>query len=180
MKTIRHHISDVSEAMTLLDLDEIKQVVNIIRVIKQGGGTMYLFGNGGSHATASHFANDLMKMARVKAVCVGDMSAALLAYGNDEGWENMFVGPLSKMLAPNDGVLGISCGGSSRNVIQGLIWAVAHGNLAVGLTGLGDLTEINQIGLEALVHVRSADIRAQEDVHLMICHAVVRSLQEEE
>lgn len=54
MNNIGKYLSDVSDAMMLLDTDEIVRVAHIIRVIKEGGGTIYLFGNGGSHATASH------------------------------------------------------------------------------------------------------------------------------
>lgn len=180
MNIINRHLADVEEGMSLLDTDEIERVVNIIRIIRQGVGTVYTFGNGGSHATASHFANDLMKVARVRAVCVGDMSSAMLAYGNDEGWGNMYCLPLAEMLSPNDGVVGISCGGSSENVVKALGLAVHRNNLSVGLTGMGDETPINKLGLDALVHVRVGDIRVQEDIHLMVCHAIVRSLQEAE
>lgn len=179
MNNIGKYLSDVSDAMMLLDTDEIVRVAHIIRVIKEGGGTIYLFGNGGSHATASHFANDLIKAARVKAVCVGDMTAAMLAYGNDNGWGHMFRDPLAGLLNPNDGVIGISCGGNSENVLVALEYSIGQGNLTVGLTGLGDTTQINKIGLDALIHVRANDIKVQEDIHLMICHAMVRELQAE-
>lgn len=180
MSIIRKHLSDVSEAMTLLDVDEVRRMVNVLNIVRGSGGTVYLFGNGGSHSTASHFANDLMKMARIRAVCLGDMSASMLAYGNDNGWVNMYSGPLREMFKDGDAVVGISCSGRSANVVRALGYAVSENGLAIGLTGLADDSEINYIGLDALVHARFPDIRVQEDLHLMVCHAVVRSLQDDE
>lgn len=179
MNAIHKHLSQVSEGMTLLDETEIQSAIHILSAIRKAGGTVYLFGNGGSYATATHFTNDLIKMCRISAVCLGDMASAMLAYGNDEGWNNMFARPLSVMLRQNDGVVGISCGGSSPNVLAALEIAKGKGNLSIGMTGLGDGTPINQIRLDALIHVRVPDIRVQEDVHMMVCHAIVRSLQEE-
>src|SRR5258706_4585835 len=177
MNTIVKHLSQVSEGMMLLDQTEIQTVVHVLSAVRKLRGTVYLFGNGGSHATASHFANDLNKMARVKAMCVGDGIATMTAYGNDEGWANMFSAHLSKILTANDCVVGISCSGLSENVIRGL--EIGKGIcLAVGLTGLGNDTWINKIGLDALVHARVPDIPVQEDLHSFGCHAGVRSLQE--
>lgn len=180
MSIIKKHLSQVSEAMTLLDQDEVMAAVETLSLVRKHGGTVYLFGNGGSHATASHFANDLMKMGRVRAVCIGDMASAMLAYGNDNGWERMFVDPLMELVKPNDGVIGISCSGSSRNVLEALEFASQDGTvLSVGMTGQSLDSEINQIGLNALIHANFPDIRVQEDIHLMACHAIARALQED-
>lgn len=177
MSITRKHFSEVSEVMTLYDNEEIQQAINALQIVKKARGTIYLFGNGGSHATASHFANDLVKMARIRAVCVGDMATAMLAYGNDNGWERMFSDPLGQMLKPGDGVIGISCGGESENVLRALELAVRKNALAIGLTGNSLQSRINGLGLNALVHANYPDIRVQEDFHLMVCHAIVRTLQ---
>ena len=181
MSVTKKHLAQVGEGMTLLDEDQIRQAIQLIRIVKERGGTMYLFGNGGSHATASHFANDLIKMGRVRAICVGDMAAAMLAYGNDEGWGRMFAGPLQGMLAAHlDGVVGISCSGDSANVIAGLNFAKAVPGVAtIGLTGLGRSSAINALNLDVIIHAPVPDIRVQEDLHSIACHAIARSLQEE-
>lgn len=177
MSLIGKHLAEVSETMTLLDAEEIQMAAMALGVVKKNFGRVFVFGNGGSHATASHFANDLLKMARVQAFCIGDMQSTTLAYGNDEGWQNMFLSPLRQIMKAGDGVVGISCSGNSENVISALEFACDEGVLAVGLTGLSDSSRINKLELNALVHVRADDIRVQEDVHLMVCHAIVRVLQ---
>ena len=176
---IHKHLSEVSEAMTLLDQEAVERAVHILQIVKRSGGRVWLFGNGGSHSTAGHLANDLLKMAHISAVCLGDMSASLLAYGNDNGWANMYVDPLKELSKQGDAVVGISCSGNSENVIQAMKWAQDNGLLTIGLTGLSDASLMNTLGPDAIVHVRVSDIRVQEDVHLMVCHAIVRALQED-
>lgn len=176
---IHKHLSEVSEAMTLLDQAAVIRAVEVLSVVKRTGGRVWLFGNGGSHSTAGHFANDLLKMAHISAVCLGDMSASLLAFGNDNGWGNMYVDPLKEMCKQGDGVVGISCSGNSENVLNAMQWAQDNGVLTIGLTGLSNDSLMDTLKPEALVHVPVPDIRVQEDVHLMVCHAIVRALQEE-
>lgn len=179
---IRKHFSEISEGMSFLDLDEIKQAVDVLRLVRDNlRGTAYIFGNGGSHATASHFANDLMKMYRLRAVCIGDMGPSMLAYGNDNGWESMFAGPLARLLNPaGDVVIGISCSGNSENVINALVYARSREILTIGMTGIGG-GEMAGLRLDALIHTPGTqDIRTQEDLHSMICHAIVRELQDGE
>jgi D-sedoheptulose 7-phosphate isomerase len=168
--------------MSLLDQDEIVKLVEVLKVVKKNKGTVYLFGNGGSHATAGHFANDLMKMCRIKAVCVGDMAAAMTAWGNDTGWENMYFGPLSEMVVWNDALIGISCSGNSANVVKALGGGINTWNVLAGaLTGISNDNQISKMGLDAVIHTHGVtDIRVQEDIHMMVCHAVVRMLQETE
>lgn len=182
MNTIMKHMRQVEEGMTLLDIAEVERLVSILKFVKEGNGTVYLFGNGGSHTTASHFANDLMKMAKIKAVCVGDMAPAVMAWGNDTGWENMYYGPLSEMVETKyDALIGISCSGNSENVVRALRAGLDQWSmLTCCLTGMSDSNMVSTLGLDAVVHVRVPDIRVQEDIHLMVCHAVVRALQEHE
>jgi D-sedoheptulose 7-phosphate isomerase len=181
MNAITKHMRQVEEGMTLLDIVEVERLVSVLKFVKERKGTVYLFGNGGSHATASHFANDLMKMAKIKAGCVGDMAPAVMAWGNDTGWENMYYGPLSELVETYDAVIGISCSGNSENVVRALRAGLDQWDvLTACLTGMSDSNVASTLGLDAVVHVRVPDIRVQEDIHLMVCHAVVRALQEHE
>lgn len=180
MDAIESHLRQVEEGMTLLDTEEINRVVRVLKVVKDVGGTVYLFGNGGSHTTAAHFANDLSKMLRIKAECLGNMTALVTAYGNDTGWRNMYSGILAHRVKERDCVVGISCGGNSENVLFGLRLGRERECFSIGLTGMDNSSEINKLGLDALVHTPGVpDIRVQEDLHLMVCHAIVRQMQEE-
>lgn len=177
---ILRHLSEVGEGMTFLDPSEIQKAVDILKLVRDNyHGTAYLLGNGGSHATASHFANDLTKMCRLRAVCIGDMAPSMLAYGNDNGWGGMFAGPLVRFVNPaGDVVIGISCSGNSENVINGLSYARSREILTIGMTG-GKDGEIAGLNLDALIHTPGThDIRTQEDLHSIVCHAIARALQD--
>lgn len=181
MNTITKHMRQVNEGMTLMDQGEIESIISVLKTAREVGGTVYAFGNGGSAATASHFANDSLKMGRVKAICLNDSYPVISAYGNDEGWEKMYLHPLIRLFdIGRDVAFGISCGGNSMNVINALKWTIESGGVAVGLTGSDDESRINKLSLDALVHARVPDIRVQEDIHSVVCHAVVRALQEVE
>lgn len=180
MDAIEKHLRQVEEGMSLLDQSEVMKLVEILKVVRKNHGTVYVFGNGGSMVTASHFANDLMKMCRIKAVAVGDMKAVVSAWGNDTGWENMFFGPLSEMVTGKDALVGISCSGNSANVIRALQAGRDEWDaLCAGMTGMSDQSMMTALDLDVIIHTWGVpDIRVQEDLHLMICHAVVREIQE--
>ena len=180
MNAVEKHLRQVNEGMTLLNGEEVQTVIRSLMLIKAEGRTVYLVGNGGSAATASHFANDLMKQAKIKAVCLNDQVPVMTAYGNDHGWENMYANPLRMFkLDGYDGVFGISCSGKSENVIRALGVGKERSAITMGMTGMSDSSEINQAVQFGLVHARVPDIRVQEDLHMMVCHAIVRTIQEE-
>jgi D-sedoheptulose 7-phosphate isomerase len=170
------HVSDVSYALAQLDMREVDALERVIASVRMDrSATIYTCGNGGSHATASHFANDLVKMVGVRAVCLGDQVPLVTAMGNDDAWGEMYAGILKRVLREKDGVIGFSCSGESPNVLRALEVGVRRKNLCAALTGCSYESAINKLGLDALVHVPEVeDIRVQEDVHLIVCHAVTR------
>ena len=178
MNKILIHLNQVYEGLTLLDQSAVEKIVDELRRVKRDGGTVYLCGNGGSHSTASHFAQDLSKMCKLKTVCLGDAVPVMLAYGNDEGWENMYASALTGRLQSDDVVIGISCSGNSDNVVNALWEAKLLGVQTIGMTGPDQNSKRCTRGADVLVHAVAEDIRVQEDIHLIICHAVVRAMQD--
>ena len=173
MFKITQHFSQVDEAMSLVDDTEIRRALEVIRSVKRGGGTVWLAGNGGSAATASHFANDLSKMAHVKAIALSDMTSTTLAHGNDEGWDRMFSNALLGQMRAGDAVVGISCSGNSENVVSFL--GMIEREKMIGLVGPG-VSKISEMRPAALIRAMADEITVIEDVHLIICHAMTRSL----
>ena len=180
MDAIAKHLSQVRQGLELLDPNEIEKGVSLFRMVRSWGGTVYLFGNGGSAALASHFANDLMKMGRVRAVCLSDAFPLVSAYGNDEGWENMYLNQLKVVFDQKDCVVGITCSGNSENVVRAVSWACREGGLALVLTGDRKDSKIHEVGNIPFLYARVPDIRVQEDLHMVACHAIARALAEEE
>jgi D-sedoheptulose 7-phosphate isomerase len=174
-KIIASHFTELTASLLTVERSEIGRAVELLRESRERKANVWIVGNGGSAATASHFANDLVKMAGVRAFAVPDMTPLVTAYGNDEGWERMFQNPIDRFLEPDDCVVAISCSGKSPNVIK-----AANGipNLIV-LTGNGrDGNILAALQCKALLLVKSDDITIVEDCHLAICHAIAKALME--
>jgi D-sedoheptulose 7-phosphate isomerase len=138
--------------------------------------TLFFCGNGGSAATASHFANDLRTCQVLgkgcNAISLTDVSGITCA-GNDFGYESCFVKQLESLFNPGDVVVGISASGNSENVIRALQYANENGGESVAIVGFdgGRMKEIAQ----TVVHVKSevGEYGLVEDIHLMLDHLIV-------
>lgn len=169
---MREYFLAVSGALTDLSIEAIDAIVQKIRRTKKYLGTVWIAGNGGSAATASHFANDLVKMAGVKAIALSDMTPTTLAYMNDDGARVMFAKPSRVLIEMHDLIFLISCSGNSANIFE---LAKDTDRPVILLTG--DKQGFAYKYANLAVNVQSPDIRVQEDVHLAICHNIVGLLR---
>jgi len=172
-------MSKVMVAMSRVNFDEIEKCIKILREARQTGNQVFIVGNGGSAATASHFANDLLKMAGIRALSIPDMTPTTLAYGNDNGWKYQFVDPISKLYNPRDVLIAISCSGNSENVVNCTDFIVSP---LIVLTGNDPKCKLamRTIGVtSAIIYVQDDDITVQESIHSVICHAIARILSDE-
>lgn len=173
MNIISKHFSQVCEALTLMQDTDVQRVVDILKVVKAAQGTVWIAGNGGSAATASHASNDLTKMGKVKALAISDFVPTVTAYGNDDGWDSMFAHALEAHIGPKDAVIGISCSGNSANIIAFL--AMAKSRFRIGFTGPG-VSRLTQMNLDVIIRGMSDEITIIEDCHSIAFHAIARSL----
>jgi D-sedoheptulose 7-phosphate isomerase len=171
-KAISIHLLKTSKALKDIDLYPIQHAVNILFKARMWDKRVWLVGNGGSAATASHFSNDLQKICGIDAISLPDRVSSILAYGNDDGWDRMF----SNAMIPfrkGDVLIAISCSGASANVLRAVEKAQLLSGEVIVMTG--KLTEKNALGLSgypATIIVDFPDIKVQEDVHLVICHTI--------
>jgi D-sedoheptulose 7-phosphate isomerase len=146
-------------------------------------GRVYIFGNGGSASTASHFVNDLIKcFARknnngIAAQCLSDNISVITATANDMGFDNIFEIQLIDVLTARDLVIAISTSGNSENVVRALRYAKSVGAETIALTGSdgGQLIGI----ADYAITVPTSDQLKVEDSHLIINHLVVTVLRED-
>ena len=162
----------ITESLGKINKKDIKTVAQLIRFCQ---GQVFVFGNGGSAATASHFAQDMSKILDYKFICLNDSVPSLTAYANDVDYNSVFKLQLSKLVRPGDLVIGISCSGNSQNVIDAIIYAKHFGYLAIGFTGFdgGSVKEL----AEHNIHVPSRDMQVCEDCHMIIIHTILKLLQ---
>jgi len=146
------------------------------------GRTIFILGNGGSAATASHLANDLNKGAavagrpRFRALALTDNVPLITAWANDTHYGNVFVEQLANFFEPGDVVVAISGSGNSPNVLAAVTWAARRGAVTIGFTG-GDGGQLRHL-VECPVVVPSSRMEQIEDMHLILCHALCVSLRD--
>jgi D-sedoheptulose 7-phosphate isomerase len=174
MKNIlKAHLHKTTEAIKSLDQKSIKKAVDILREAGNHDSTVYLFGNGGSHANASHFSNDLFKAAGIKAICISEMVSTTLAYMNDISPDAMFSSILRDFAKNLDVIVAFSCSGDSQNVLNALLIA-PPGVKKILLTGHRSGQATKQA--DVVIRVPSENIRIQESVHSAVCHAITEAL----
>ncbi len=140
-------------------------------------------GNGGSASTASHFVADLLKTSitnenkRFKAMSLSDNIPVLLAWSNDESYENIFSNQLENFIQKNDVVIGISGSGNSKNVLNAIQLANEKQAITIGLSGKdgGELSKMVKTNLT----VQSDDMLTIETMHLLICHLITTIIRSE-
>ena len=171
--------TDVETALLGINDRDVLDAVAILTQARVKKSAVYIVGNGGSAATASHFANDLVKVCGIRAFSLPDMVSSVTAFGNDHNWSEMYWRLLKRLLLPFDVVVGISCSGNSPNVVEALAFVKEYkmpGLKTIGLIGADLACGIAHVGPDVLVSVPFMDIRVQEDCHMIICHAIVGAL----
>jgi D-sedoheptulose 7-phosphate isomerase len=135
------YVSDFLALLDRTDPDEIEAVVEHLRRVRDEKGTIFIAGNGGSAATATHWVNDLAKATiasgreRIRAICLTDSTSWLTALANDEGYERVFVGQLENLAQPGDVLMVISASGNSPNLLLAVEHAAANDVTTIGLLG---------------------------------------------
>jgi D-sedoheptulose 7-phosphate isomerase len=173
----RNYLQYLSEIASQIDEKDIERLIQIILDARSQEKSIYFIGNGGSAATASHFANDIQVGTRTtgkpfRVLSLTDNVAILTAVGNDYGYDFIFVKQLEALLADGDVVVAISASGNSPNVVKGIEYAKKRGCKTVSLTGFdgGKLREIS----DHAVHVPSqkGEYGPVEDFHMIFDHII--------
>lgn len=166
---------------TLLENIDIKSITNIIlelEKIHSNNGKLYIIGNGGSAATASHMANDfsvglkLREIRNFNVESLSDNSSICTAIANDIGYENIFYAQLKNKLTKNDLLIAISCSGNSANIIKAVEYAKEIGTSIIGMTGFegGRLKEIADIKFH--INTNKGEYGLVEDMHMILDHII--------
>jgi D-sedoheptulose 7-phosphate isomerase len=176
------YLGNLSTLLCKLSAEPIVKLVELLERAREEGHTVFVFGNGGSAATAAHFVCDLNKgtaaaqIIRIKAMCLSDNTPTVLAYANDKAYCVTYSEQLKNFAKHGDLVIGISGSGKSRNVLRAIEYANWIACDTVGLCGFdgGELAKMAQV----CIHVPSGDMQQVEDAHLAVCHIVTQALAE--
>lgn len=175
MNSLEQYFENETRLLTDLALERLGQVAALLERARVEGRRVFLFGNGGSAATASHFACDLGKgtvapdRPRFKVIALHDMST-FSAYANDMGYDSVFAEPLLSLAERGDLAIGFSVSGNSANVLRAMETAGARGLVTVGFTGFGGGRLKDCVAVH--VNVPSPSFGHVEDIHLAMTHAL--------
>lgn len=179
---IQEYIGDISGVLNRLPVEDIVRVVEVLERARSEGKQVFIFGNGGSAATASHFACDLSKGAiregkpRIKAFALTDNIHILTAWANDTDYGRIFAEQLENYIAKGDVAIGISGSGNSPNVLNGMKVAREKGAITVGFIGFDGGKLKDMVDIPVIAPIRNME--QSEDIHLLLEHIVTVCLRE--
>ncbi len=162
--------------LATVDASKVDQAIEWFREARDEGRQIFVCGNGGSAATASHFATDIVKGAsylrpvRFRIIALTDSLSTITAYANDVGYDCVFAEQLRNFARPGDTVMAISGSGNSPNVVEAVKAGNELGCRTLALTGrdggkLGPLANLN-------IHVCEPHMGRIEDAHMIVCHMI--------
>jgi D-sedoheptulose 7-phosphate isomerase len=178
----RDYLDRVCLEIRRLDSDQIERVSDLIEEAYHAGRFVFICGNGGSGANASHLSEDLAKCTlrdfegqkRLKVLSLTDNTAGIMAWANDEGYDRIFIEQLKNLASPGDVLLAISGSGNSPNILKAVEWANRRGMATVGFTGFdgGKLKSLAQHNF----HVAIGDMGIVESLHQVVFHWIIDDL----
>jgi D-sedoheptulose 7-phosphate isomerase len=173
------YLDRVREEISRLDHDEIETFADLVYERYQNGRFVFVIGNGGSGANASHLCEDLGKSTvkdfenqkRLKVLSLTDNTPYILAWANDTSYDRVFVEQLKNFASEGDLLIAISGSGNSPNILRAVEWANEHGLTTFGVTGFagGKLKQLAHHGL----HCPIDDMGIVESLHLVAFHYVL-------
>ena len=178
------YVARQREVYDTIPLEQVAEVVGLLREARDRGAQIFVFGNGGSAANASHFATDLGKGAsdvspsRFRILSLNDNAAWMTAIGNDYSYEDVFLRQLQNYARPGDLALCMSVSGSSPNLVRAVSWARENRLSTVAMVGgkRGKLAE----AAEHVLVIPDTHYGRVEDAQMTICHMLAYAFMEVE
>jgi len=178
----RDYVGRVRELLGGLDLAAVAAAAAVLLDAYEKRRTVFVCGNGGSAANASHLAADLGKNTvatgrpRLRVLSLNDNMAWFSALANDLGYENVFVEQIGNLLQAGDVLIALSASGNSPNVVRAAEFARAHGGRVLALTGFngGRLRDLADVA----IHLACDAYGPIEDAHLVLGHVFTEVLRE--
>lgn len=179
---INDYLARQKAALDSIPAEAVARLVELLRVALREDRQIFVFGNGGSAANASHFATDLGKGAsdklgrRFRVFSLNDNASWMMALANDYSYEEVFAGQLQNYGRPDDIVLGLSVSGNSPNCVKAFTWAKAHGLRTVALVG-GRRGRMAELADQAIV-IADTHYGRVEDAQMAVCHLLCYAFME--
>lgn len=181
---IKSLLDEVQGAITALPTKEIAKALNIIQAVYERDGRIYIFGNGGSLALATHWVSDFNKTVfshhldkhgrRFQAVRIPSTEEEMSAWANDVGFDTVFSGPLENYLREGDCLIAISSSGNSANIIKAVEMGKRNHVPVIGLSGFDGGVLNTLADAKILVSTAKGRYEIVEGVHAVILHMITK------
>jgi D-sedoheptulose 7-phosphate isomerase len=179
---VSEYLSVVCREIEKLKPSQIEKVCELVESAYDEGRFVFIIGNGGSGANASHLCEDLAKCTlrdfenqkRLRVLSLTDNTAGIMAWANDEGYDRIFVEQLKNLASPGDVLLAISGSGNSPNILKAVSWANEHGLATIGFTGFGG-GKLKSLAHHN-VHAAIDDMGIVESLHQVVFHWIIDDL----
>ena len=161
-----------------VDLAEVERVVEQLRGARDRGATIFIAGNGGSAATASHWVNDLGKATKrsgrspMRVMSLSDNVSWVTALANDEGYDRVFAGQLENFARPGDVLVVLSASGNSPNLVRAVEMARGRGVHTIGLLGFDGGVLKTMVDHCLWLQTERGAYELVESIHSVLCHLV--------
>lgn len=171
------YLNEEISVIKALDLDAINSVMNVLEQARLDGKRIFICGNGGSAATASHFCCDFNKGVsehqdkKYNFECLSDNVPTMMAVANDISYEEVFRFPLKNKMLPGDILIGISGSGNSANVVNAMEYAKSINGTTIAIVGYtgGKMKAM----ADYCIHVNINNMQISEDVHMILDHLMM-------
>jgi D-sedoheptulose 7-phosphate isomerase len=179
---IQKYLSQLAEALSEVPVEKVERVMEIIYEAYTQNRQVFILGNGGSAATASHFCCDLGKGSivdgkpRLRVMSLNDNTALLTAYANDIGYESVFVEQMKNLLQEGDIVICITASGNSPNVLRAIDFANEKSAISIGFLGFGG-GRAREMVTEHIT-LKSHNYGQVEDIHMVLAHSISQCFRE--
>lgn len=172
------YLEYLSTVINKIDLGQISEFIKEIEISREDESTIFVAGNGGSAATASHMVNDIgtdvMRKSEInnpfRIMALTDNNALMTAIGNDVGYDNLFLYQLRLYFKPGDKLILISASGNSRNLIEAAEWTKKRGGKVIGLLGFDGGKLKSLCDLVVQVETPKGEYGPVEDLHMILNH----------
>lgn len=179
-KQIKEYYDIEIEALKRLDAEEISKAMNVIHQCYLDGGNIYIFGNGGSAATASHMACDFNKglnfyiEKKINVISLSDNLPTITAIANDMDYSEIYVFQLRGKLQKKDILIPISGSGNSKNIVKAVEYGKELGCNIIAVTGYdgGIVDRLANYHMHAPIN----DMMKAEDIHMSFDHMIMTIL----
>jgi len=172
------YVERITTLLADLNIEEVARVIDLLLDARTHDATIFFMGNGGSAATALHFANDMGVCASpegckpFRAISLTANTSLITCLANDIGYENAFSWQLRNLMRPGDLVVGISASGNSPNVVRGFEYASQNGGVTVAIVGFdgGVMKKIAKYAIHVVTD--QGEYGPSEDLHMVLDHLI--------